>query len=103
MRNCTEKDTSFRRAISIEKRLSTVVAHVHVFGVGPSTVCLIVHETSSNALVKVMMPLYIKIPSENEMKKIVGGIETKRGFPQCLDAPSMAIILQFQNLKRLLQ
>ena len=32
------------------------------------------------------MPLYIKIPSEHEMRRIVDGFETKWGFPKCLGA-----------------
>ena len=37
-------------------------------------------------MVKVLMPLYIKIPSEHEMRIIVDRFETKWGFPQCLNA-----------------
>ena len=91
-----------RKAISIEKRVGITLwtsceyrTVSHLFGVGRSTVCFIVAETC-NAIVKVLMPLYIRIPSEPEMRIFVNGFETKWGFPKCLGA-LMAPIFQFQH------
>lgn len=44
------------------------------------------------------MPLYIKIPSEHEMRRVVDGFETKWGFRNVW-VPLMAPTFQFQHLK----
>ena len=93
LRNCIGKQVT--KAISIEKRVAITLwtlatsceyrTVAHLFGVGRSAVCFIVNETC-NAIVKVLMPLYIKFPSGHEIRRIVYGFETKWGFQQCVSA-----------------
>ena len=57
----------------------------HLFGIGWSTVCDIVHGTC-RAIVKVLMKQYIKFPSGNDFDRVVDEFKTKWGVPQCFGA-----------------
>ena len=57
----------------------------HLFGISRSTACIIVHEVCS-AINTVLTPIYIKIPTEQQLKEIIDMFEKKWGFPQCAGA-----------------
>ena len=57
----------------------------HLFGVGISTVCVIVHEVC-HEIVRCLLRTYIKIPQGHEAMAIVRGFEDRWGFPQCFGA-----------------
>ena len=88
-------DTPMKKAIPVEKRvavalwrLSTNVEYRtigHLFGISRSTVCVIVHEVCK-AINKVLTPIYIKIPTGQQLKETVDLFENKWGFPQCAGA-----------------
>ena len=48
----------------------------HLFGIGRSTVCDIVHETC-RAIVKVLMKEYIKFPSSDDLDHVVDEFKIK--------------------------
>ena len=53
----------------------------HLFGVGISTPCSIVHEVCK-AIVDSLLEKYINIPPGNAAMDVVRGFEEKWGFPQ---------------------
>ena len=57
----------------------------HLFGVGVSTVCVVLHEFCS-AVVNVMTAKYMNIPAGEHLKRIINGFLTKWDFPQCVGA-----------------
>ena len=57
----------------------------HLFGVGHSTVCVIIHDTCA-AIVKVLSDKYISFPTGNNLKKVVDRFRTKWEIPQCAGA-----------------
>ena len=57
----------------------------HLFGVGRSTVCEIVHETV-DTIVCVLQREYIRFPVADQQRNTVRGFETAWGFPQCVGA-----------------
>ena len=57
----------------------------HRFGVGRSTVCMIIHDTCA-AIVKVLSDKYISFPTGNNLKKVVDRFRTKWEIPQCAGA-----------------
>lgn len=85
-------NTQMRKAVPIEKRiaitlwcLATPVEYrtiAHLFGVGRSTVCMIVQETCA-CIVEVLQKQYINFPSGDSLKDVVRGFETKWGMIQC--------------------
>ena len=65
-------------------RLGTNVEYrtiLHLFGVGISTACNIVHKVCK-AIVDSLLHKYIKTPVGNEAMDIVRGFEEKWSFPQ---------------------
>ena len=52
-----------------------------LFGLGRSTICTIVVETS-HAIATRLLPQYVQIPQGERLKEIVQGFETFWGFPQ---------------------
>ena len=84
-----------RRAITVEHRVAISLWCLatsceyrtisHLFGIGRSTVCKVVHDTV-NAIVKNLKYRYIYFPIEEAKKKIINGFETKWRFPQCVGA-----------------
>ena len=84
-----------RRSVSVQRRvavclwcLATPIEYgiiAHLFGIGRSTVCDIVHETC-RAIVKVLMKEYIKFPSGDDLDHVVDEFKIKWGVPQCLGA-----------------
>ena len=90
-----KSDTRMRRAISVEKRVAVALWRLatnveyrsigHLFGISRSTACVIVHEVCS-AINTVLTPIYIKIPTEQQLKETIDLFEKKWGFPQCAGA-----------------
>ena len=56
----------------------------HLFGVGRSTVCEVVHETCW-AIVD-HLPKYIRFPSRDQQQQYIDNFESKWGVPQCIGA-----------------
>ena len=88
-------DTVMRRPLSVQRRVAVCLwclatpteyrTIAHLFGIGRSTVCDIVHETC-RAIVKVLMKEYIKFPSGDDLDHVVDEFKTKWGVPQCFGA-----------------
>ena len=84
-----------RAAIPVEKRVAITLWRLgtnveyrtisHLFGVGVSTACVIVHDVCKS-IVDVLLRKYIKIPTGNQAMEIVRGFESTWNFPQCLGA-----------------
>ena len=55
----------------------------HLFGVGISTACNIVHEVCKT-IVESLLEKYINIPQETAAMDVVRGCKEEWGFPQCL-------------------
>ena len=88
-------DSRLRQTITVEKRVAVALWRLgtnvkyrtisHLFGIGVSTACNIVHEVC-RAIVDCLLSKYIKIPQGNDAMNIVRGFEEKWGFPQCFGA-----------------
>ena len=57
----------------------------HYFGVSRTAVCFIVKDVCS-AIVEVLLPRYMKVPTGDSLKEVIHGFEHKWGFPQCAGA-----------------
>ena len=89
------QDTHLRKAISVKKRVAITLWTLassaeyrtvsHLFGVGRSTVCEIVHETC-RAIVDHLLPKYICFPPCDQQQQYVDNFESKWGVPQCIGA-----------------
>ena len=87
--------STVRAAISVETRVAIALWRLgtnveyrtisHLFGVGISTACVIVHEVY-RAIVDVLLKRYIRIPTGPQAMDIVRGFEHQWGFPQCFGA-----------------
>ena len=86
LRSAVEKsNTEMRNAIPVEQRVALTLWYLatntdyrtigHLFGVSKATVCA--------AIVKVLLPRYIRVPAGDELKKVVEGFKDGLGFPQC--------------------
>ena len=53
----------------------------HLFGISKMSVCLIRRDVC-RAIVKVLLPKYVKIPVGSALTNVISGFE-KRGFPHC--------------------
>ena len=89
------KDTRFRKSITVEKRLAVTLwclatpceywSISHLFGIGRSTVCEIVHSTCQ-VIVDQLLSQYINFPSGPRLDSIVSGFNHQWGIPQCAGA-----------------
>ena len=89
------QDTRLRDAITVKKRVAITLWTLsspaeyrtvsHLFGVGRSTVCEVVHETCK-AIVDHLLPKYICFPSIEQQQQYIDNFESKWGVPQCLGA-----------------
>lgn len=91
-----KKDTNFRKAVSLEKRIAIALYALAssaeyrtiatIFGVGTSTVCTILLEFCEEVW-RVLRPLYMNyFPLDREtITRSVNGF-LQLGFPQCLGA-----------------
>ena len=57
----------------------------HLFGVGLSTVCCIVHQVC-NAIVRILGPRYVRMPQGENLQVVVDGFFQRWQFPQCAGA-----------------
>ena len=90
-----KRDTVMRKAISVEQRIAITLWRLatttdyrtigHLFGVSKTAVCLIAKEVCS-AIVEVLLPRYIKVPTGDSLKEVIHGFKHKWGFPQCAGA-----------------
>ena len=95
LRGKLEHLSTVRTAVSVEKRVAITLWRLgtnmeyrtisHLFGVGISTACVIVHEVCK-AIVDVLLKRYIRIPTGRQAMDIVNGFEQQWGFPQCFGA-----------------
>lgn len=89
-----KQNTQFRQSISAEKRLAITLRYLasgntyrdlmFATRIHESTISLIVPEVCE-AIVKTLMPEYIKMPATvSEWKKVTKGFETLWNFPMCI-------------------
>ena len=88
-----QKQLAVREPLSVAQgvaitlwRLGTNVEYrtiSHLFGIGLSTVCVVVHEVSQ-VIVEQLIAQYICVSSGQGLKRIVNGFQSKWGFPQCV-------------------
>ena len=84
-------DTVMRKSITVKKKVAVTLWFLatpseyrtisHLFGIGRSTVCCIIHETV-NAILKVLLKKYINFPTGDHLENVITGFENKCGFPQ---------------------
>jgi len=84
-------DTVMRSSIPAQVRVAITVWYLatdadyrttgHLFGISKASVCLI-RKDVCHAIVKVLLPKYIKIPAGSALTDVMTGFE-KRGFPHC--------------------
>lgn len=91
-----KKDTSFRLAIPLEKRIAVSLYTLgssaeyrtvgRLFGISKSMVCKILHEFCNEVIIQ-LAPEYLPADflSDEKVKECVEGFE-KLGFPQCFGA-----------------
>ena len=88
-------DTSFRKAISVEKRVAICLWHLATgedlrslswrFGVGKSTACEIVNGVCQ-AIVDTLLSPVIRWPTGETLRTVLDGFHQTWGFPQCAGA-----------------
>ena len=89
------QETRLRMPIGVEKRVAVTIWKLAtnveyrtlsaLFGLGRSTVCVIVVETC-NAIAKHLFPRYVSFPTGERLRDIVSMFETCWGFPQVAGA-----------------
>lgn len=89
------RDTNFRKAIKVEKRVAMCIWHLATgedlrslgwrFGVGKSTACQIINEVCQ-AIVDILLPQIITWPTGETLRATVDGFLSTWGFPQCAGA-----------------
>ena len=87
-----KQNTRMRRCVSTERRVAITLwvlatsgeyrSVAHLFGLARCTVCKIVNETY-RAIVRKLLPVYIRFPSGDALKEVVEGFKDKLGVPQC--------------------
>ena len=93
--NLLRQDTTFRKAISVEKRFAICLWHLATgedfrslawrFGVGKSTACEIVNDVCE-AIVDVLLSTVLKWPTGGALRTVLDGFLQIWGFPQCAGA-----------------
>ena len=88
-------NTHLRDTISVKKHVAITLwtlgspaeyrTVAHLFGVGRSTVCEVVHETCQ-AIVNHLLPKYIHFPSVAQQQQYINDFENRWGVPQCIGA-----------------
>lgn len=104
-----QKSHFIRRPLSVEQRVAIALWRLgtnieyrsigHLFGVGLATVFCVVREFCE-AVVEILLPHYINIPTGVHLQEIVDGFNSKWGFPQCvgaIDGTHIPIIAPKQN------
>ena len=90
-----KKDTRFRKAIAVEKRVAVCLWHCATgedmrslgwrFDIGKSTACQIVNDVCK-AIVDVLLPKVIKWPTGEALKSVLNGFAEEWKFSQCAGA-----------------
>ena len=90
-----QKQLAVREPLSVAQRVAITLWRLgtnveyrtisHLFGIGLSTVCVVVHEISQ-VIVEQLTAKYICVPSGQGLKRIVNGFQSKWGFLQCVGA-----------------
>ena len=96
-----------RKAVLVEQRVALTLLFVatntnyrtigHLFGV--SSVCVITKEVCA-AIVKVLLPKYIQLPSGEELMKVVEGFQVELGFPQCAGLSHQLSVLPIISIEK---
>lgn len=91
----TGKDTQFQQAISVRKRVPVAFWRLatnsdyrtigHLFGISKESVCVIADEFRT-VMAEIMLPRYIKIPTGEDLHKVMETFQQKWDFPQCVGA-----------------
>ena len=93
LRSAIQKtDTHLRKAVSVEQRVAITLWYLgtnsdyrtigHLFGVSKATMCVVTKEVC-RAIVAILQPRYIRIPSGSDLRAVVKGFTDDLGFPQC--------------------
>lgn len=87
--------TRYRIPLTVEHRVAVTLWKLstnleyrsisHLFGIGLSTACMIVHETVST-IVYALKSRFIKVPRGTDLRNIINGFSDRWGFPQCAGA-----------------
>ena len=95
LRPYIKRKTSVREPISVERRVAVTIYKLatnleyrslsNLFGIGLSTVCVIVVETCKIIADK-LLPKYVYVPQGDCLEEIVTGFERLWGFPQAAGA-----------------
>ena len=90
-----QKENYIREPLTVELQVAVTLWRLgtnaeyrsigHLFGVGLATVCVAVHDVC-RAIVDLLLPQYIRVPSGVRIHDVVEGFECKWGFPQCVGA-----------------
>ncbi len=85
-------DTIMRKAVPVEKRVAITLWYLatntdyrtigHLFGVSKATVCIVLKEFCA-AIVDVLMPRCVRIPTGHDLRTVVDGFKNDFGSPQC--------------------
>lgn len=88
-------DTTMRTSIAVNKRVAVTLWFLatpseyrtisHLFGIGRSTVCCIIHETV-RAIIKALLKKYTSFPTGSQLQNVIQEFEEKCNFPQCAGA-----------------
>ena len=83
--------TRFRRAIPPPQRIAVALWRLatsveyrtisHLFGIGRSTACEIVHEVT-HAITQTLLPRYIQLPQGQDLDDVIREFESMKQFPQ---------------------
>lgn len=103
--------TSFRKPVPVDQRVAICIWRLatnvefrtisHLFGIGQSTAVSITNHVAS-AIVKNLLSLFIRTPSEQEFESIIQGFRDRWGFPQCggaIDGTHIGIVLHLLALQ----
>ncbi|GAA6087254.1 putative nuclease HARBI1 [Tachysurus ichikawai] len=87
--------TCYRVPLTVEQRVAVTIWRLatnveyrsiaHLFGIGLSTACVVTQQVVS-AIVLILKPNLIKIPTGNNLRNVVNGFRDRWGFPQCAGA-----------------
>lgn len=87
--------TTFRKPVPVDQRIAICLWRLatnvefrtisHLFGIGQSTAVTITNQVAA-VIVKFLLPVYIRTPSELEFESIIQGFRDRWGFPQCAGA-----------------
>nr|XP_055051176.1 uncharacterized protein LOC129436904 [Misgurnus anguillicaudatus] len=101
--------TRYRVPLTVEQRVAVTIWRLatnveyrsiaHLFGIGLSTACVVTQQVVS-AILFILKPNLIKVPTGNNLKHVVNGFRDRWGFPQCagaIDGTHVPIIAPHDN------